>query len=397
MNTEYVANQGTGKLDEIRTLALAIKNKENVALSGEPGNGKSTTLKFISNLLGKPYCPRTVNKFEQVFDYKGAPIIMNGNVIYTDTMLKRALRTGGVFVNEESSELSEPIQKYLSQLLADRESFTIIDEHGNEFTLKEMKEKFDWKIDDFVYSETFNPLHNETGRDNFVDSHRDRMNLKKYNDLDSLLSVYIALNDIGIKTKLPLTERGIIYDSDADKLIFTEQNKDRIWKDVSGKEVSKINLSKQKTYMFFNKEQFKDSDRESYIKSVDELDPFYIEAVKYFIGLKHLINKEPSMDSLSKYVKTEYVRDEAVGELKIVYPTLRLIKNTFKRYNSLVESGFGKEKARETVITDAINNITYGALANKSYNGSGTQEVFLTSKARSADLLPKIENASNEL
>lgn len=395
---EYIANQGNEQIDEIRKLAISIKDKQNIAISGEPGNGKSTTIQFVANLLQKGYFPRTVNQFEQEHAYKGAPQILNGETHYADTQLKKALRNGGVFVNEESSELSVPMQKYLSQLLADKDVFTIIDEKGNDFTLKELKENNDWNIDDFVYTETFNPLHNQTGRDNFVDSHKDRMNLIKYNDIDSCLGMYIALRDIGIKTTIPLINRGVIFDKGSNTLTFTEEYNTEKWKTLQGKELTPKQLKSQKKYKFFDRENFTEENKNEYISQISNIDSFFVDSVKFFTGIKYLINqKSVTKDSQFSDVKSEYSTRVTPDDLKILYPTLRLVKDTFQKYNSFCAAGFDKETAKFESIKDAINKITYGATANREYNGSGTQHDYITSVARNNGLLPQIRNANNEL
>ena len=165
----YIANQGElDEVDEIRWLVRAIGRRKHIALSGDPGHGKSSAVRYAAAMLGRKIFPRNCQLHEQTFDYLGRPMLEGGRTSYSVTQFTSALREGGILINEETSEMSPEIQKFLSTLLSDNyRDFVVLDRMGNERTLAYMKEHEGWRIDDFVYIETFNPSRSTTGRDNF--------------------------------------------------------------------------------------------------------------------------------------------------------------------------------------------------------------------------------------
>jgi hypothetical protein len=301
MRRQYIANQSMTEEqldDEVRWLFANMLSKSNISLQGEPGNGKSSAIRFIADLLGKTVFARNCDRYELTQAYTGLPSIKDGNSSYSNTALKRALKNGGIFLNEESSEMPPSVQKFLSSLLSDdRHDAIIPTEDGSDRTLEEWMNKEDWKVDDFIYMETFNPSHNASGKDNFEESHCSRMDTFEFSDIDSLLSAYIAFDRIGIDIDLPLEERGILNKGDG-TYKFTEK-KDDTWFNLLGEKLSPDEISEENhsTYLFFNRENLNPNLRDTILENIEKQGAFYLKAMKYLTLVRALASSNVSRKS----------------------------------------------------------------------------------------------------
>ncbi|MBT3297943.1 AAA domain-containing protein [archaeon] len=403
-NRLYIANQGkTSYMDEIRWLASAMRRKKNIALQGEPGNGKSSAIRFVADIFDRTVFARTCHIHEQEFDYQGRPAFSNGTTFYSDTELTSALRNkSAIFLNEESSEMPPHSQKSLSMLLTgDFLDFTVLDKQGNKVTLREMKDKHGWDVEDFVYAETFNPKRTTSGRDNFEFSHKSRCSPSIFNDIDSFLGAYVAFKTMGIDIDLPLEERGIIYEPKRDLLMYLEKNDSGNWMNIANKEVIR-EVGKLATYQYFNRENVKhDSDAWKKVKEqIEGQGDFYLSYLKFLTALRGVVNIKnitSGPDSLYQTISSE-VRSEHTPEgngISLVYPDQRTIEVGFQTYKDNLELFGDSERATHATTYEILDKLLHGALADKMISSTGTNQwSHLAAIATSYDLIPKPKDAT---
>ncbi len=395
----YIANQGElDEIDEIRWIAGALSRKKHISLSGDPGHGKSSAVRYVAKMLGRKVFSRNCQLHEQTFDYLGRPMLEAGRTTYTRTQFTSALREGGILINEETSEMPPEIQKYLSTLLSDNYlDFVVLDESGNERTLAYMKEHEGWKIEDFIYVETFNPPKNNTGRDNFEFSHKSRVTPFTFRDLDSLLAAFIAFQMIDEKFPVPLTERGLVHDNDTGDWLFTEKHQDRWWTS-DGRPLDPLEIKNQKPYLYFPKTITSDAALRS--RLIDELKgkgQFYYDFLLFLAAARALVNPDVfRYDSLGDKV-SRMIPEKDKGEvLLIVYPDQRMVTDGFEAYKDY-RAKFGEATARLATTFDVLNKILHGALRDRELNNNSTQADFLKLIAAEVGLLPRPEDGLAEI
>jgi hypothetical protein len=395
----YIANQGeVDEIDEIRWLARALSRKKHISLSGDPGHGKSSAVRYVAKMLGKKVFSRNCQLHEQTFDYLGRPMLESGRTTYTRTQFTSALREGGILINEETSEMPPEIQKYLSTLLSDNYlDFVVLDERGNERTLAYMQEHEGWKIEDFIYVETFNPPKNNTGRDNFEFSHKSRVTPFTFRDLDSLLAAFIAFRLIEEDFPVPLTQRGILHNSDSGEWLFTEKRHDSWWTS-DGRPLDQLEIKIQKTYLYFPKNITSDAALRTRI--IDELKRkgrFYYDLLLFLAAARAIVNPDVfRYDSLGDKV-SRMIPEKDKGELLlIVYPDQRMVTDGFEAYKDY-RAKFGEATARLATTFDVLNKILHGALRDRELNNNSTQADFLKLIAAEAGLLPRPEDGLTEI
>jgi len=393
MERLYIANQGEiPEIDEIRWLVNAIGLKNPIAVSGDPGNGKSSAIRFAAHVAGIPVFVRNCQTHEQTFDYLGRPILEDGKTSYALTQFTSALKKGGLLINEESGEMPSEIQKYLSTLLSDDWlDFVVLDEKGNERTLIYMRDNENWNVDGFIYSETFNPPASNTGRDNFEFSHKSRMNSFNFRDIDSLLALYIAFGTIGESFSLPLIERGVLFDHG--RAIFTESS-DGVWHTVYGDMLDDSQLMRQNTYMFFDRRSVEDNTvREKLFSEIKAKNPFYYDLMLFLTGVRGLVNPDVfEYDSLGERSARMIPERDKNETLVIVYPDQRMVTQGVLAFHSYAEQ-FGEKVARLGATYDVMNKILHGALAKRELNNGTSQANFLRVIASEVDLMPRQEDA----
>jgi len=395
MERIYIANQGEiPEIDEIRWLVDAIGRKKPIALSGDPGNGKSSAIRFAAHVTGIPVFVRNCHTHEQTFDYLGRPILEDGRTSYALTQFTSALKEGGLLINEESGEMPSEIQKYLSTLLSDDWlDFVVLDEQGNERTLRYMRDHKNWNVDGFIYSETFNPPASNTGRDNFEFSHKSRMNSFNFRDIDSLLAMYIAFGFIGESFSLPLTERGVLSDHDTGRTTFTESADGR-WHTVHGDILNDTQLIQQNTYMFFDRRSVDDNAvREKLFSEIKTRNPFYYDLMLFLTGVRGLVNPDVfEYDSLGERSARMIPERDKNETLVIVYPDQRMVTQGVLTFYSYAKQ-FGERVARLGAAHDVMNKILHGALAKRELNNGASQADFLRVIASEVGLIPRPEDA----
>jgi hypothetical protein len=395
----YIANQGElDEMDEIRWLARALSRKKHISLSGDPGHGKSSAVRFVANMLGKKVFSRNCQLHEQTFDYLGRPMLEGGRTTYTRTQFTSALREGGILINEETSEMPPEIQKYLSTLLSDNYlDFVVLDESGDERTLAYMKKHEGWKIDDFIYVETFNPPKNNTGRDNFEFSHKSRVTPFTFRDLDSLLAAFIAFQMTGEKFPVPLDERGLLYDNKSEGWLFTRKHQDQWWTS-DGRPLEPFEIKTQKTYLHFPKTIASDAALRT--RLIDELKrkgEFYYDFLLFLAAVRALVNPDVfSYDSLGDKVSRMIPEKDKNEILLIVYPDQRMVTDGFEAYKDY-QSRFDETTARLATAFDVLNKILHGALRDRELNNNSTQADFLKLIAAEVGLLPRPEDGLTEM
>jgi hypothetical protein len=394
----YIANQGElDEIDEIRWLAAALNRKKHIALSGDPGHGKSSAVRYVAGMLGLKVFSRNCQLHEQTFDYLGRPMLEGGRTTYTRTQFTSALREGGILINEETSEMPPEIQKYLSTLLSDNYlDFVVLDESGNERTLAYMKAREGWKIEDFIYVETFNPPRNNTGRDNFEFSHKSRVTPFTFRDLDSILAAFIAFQMIEEEFPVPLIERGLVQDNVSGEWLFTEKRQDRWWAS-DGRPLDPLEIKHQKTYLYFPKTIAPDAAlRRSLIEEIRRKGSFYYDFLLFLAAVRALVNPDVfTYDSLGGKV-ARMIPEKDKGEvLLVVYPDQRMVTDGFEAYKDY-RSRFGESTARLAAAFDALNKILHGALRNRELNNNSTQADFLKLIAAEVGLLPRPEDGLAE-
>ena len=393
MERLYIANQGEiPEIDEIRWLVNAIGRKNPIAISGDPGNGKSSAIRFAAYVAGIPVFVRNCQTHEQTFDYLGRPILEDGRTSYGLTQFTSALKEGGLLINEESSEMPSEIQKYLSTLLSDDWlDFVVLDEKGNERTLRYMRDHENWNVDGFIYSETFNPPAGNTGRDNFEFSHKSRMNSFNFRDIDSLLGMYIAFGAIGESFSLPLDERGVL--SDSGRIMFTE-SENGIWHTIYGDILDDSQLIQHNTYKFFDRRSVEDNSvREKLFSEIKTKNPFYYDLMLFLTGVRGLVNPDVfEYDSLGERSARMIPERDKNETLIIVYPDQRMVMQGVLAFHSYEEQ-FGEKVARLGATYDVMNKILHGALAKRELNNGASQADFLRVIASEAGLIPRPEDA----
>lgn len=398
MDRLYVAHQGSmSQVDEIRWLVNSISKGKNIALAGQPGNGKSSALRFVADILGQEVSGRTCHQHEQEFHYLGRPKMDDKKTSYASTQFIRALKEGMILLNEESSEMPRSIQKFISTLLTDDYlDFVVLAEDGSEATLREMRDEHDWKVNDFVYTETFNPPVNGN-RDRFEDSHKSRMSPFNFRDLDSLLGAYVALQRLDDNSlDLPLTERGVIYRGKGKEFTLTEKV-DGTWKTTKGEDLSEEDLENQATYQFFDRTSLEDSDtKDKLIAQLEEKGEFYVKYLKFLTAIRGLVDKKSIIyDSLATESKDLMSVDSGRNErLEIVYPDQRILQEGFQEYQVWEEHLRPQEAMHEATYT-MIDKMLHGSMKYRRING-GTQEDHLIAIASSIDLIPRPDDGTEE-
>ena len=396
MKRLYIANQGDiPEIDEIRWLINAISRKNPIALSGDPGHGKSSAIRFASEIADIPVFVRNCQTHEQTFDYLGRPILEDGRTSYALTRFTSALKEGGLLINEESGEMPSEIQKYLSTLLSDDWlDFVVLDEKGNERSLRYMRDNEKWNVDGFIYSETFNPPTGNTGRDNFEFSHKSRMNPFNFRDLDSMLAAYIAFDTIGESFSLPLVERGVLFDRDTSNITFTEST-DGKWRTINGNILDKTQMKQQNSYMFFDKRSVEDNTvKEKLFSEIKAKNQFYYDLMLFLTGVRGLVNPDVfEYDSLGERAARMIPERDKNETLLIVYPDQRMITLGFLAFHSYKKQ-FGEKVARLGAAYDVMNKILHGALAKRELNSGTSQTSFLRVIASEVGLIPRPEDAA---
>jgi hypothetical protein len=395
----YIANQGEiEQIDEIRWLVTALNRKKHVALSGAPGHGKSSAVRYAAGILGKNVFSRNCQLHEQTFDYLGRPMLQGGRTTYSLTQFTSALRLGGILINEETSEMPPEIQKFLSTLLSDNYlDFVVLDESGNERTLAYMKENEGWRVEDFVYVETFNPPMNNTGRDNFEFSHKSRISPFTFRDLDSILAAFIAFYMLGEQFPVPLVERGLFLDKDSGKWVFTEKHQGR-WYASDGRPLGPREIETQHTYCYFPRSlAYHSSVRDGLIEELKRKSRFYYDFMLFLTAVRALVNPEVFRhDSLGEKVAGMIPEKDKGESLLVVYPDQRMVSEGFESYTDY-RAHFDENTARLASTFDVLNKILHGALEDRELNNNSTQAEFLKLIASEVGLLPRPEDGVGEI
>lgn len=398
MEQIYIANQGDlEELDEIRWLVRAIGRRKYIAVSGDPGHGKSSAVRYAARILGKKVFSRNCQLHEQTFDYLGRPVLEGGRTFYSITQFTSALKEGGILINEESSEMPPEIQKFLSTLLSDNyQDFIVLDRAGNERTLAYMKEHEGWRIDDFVYVETFNPPKSNTGRDNFEFSHKSRVTPFTFRDLDSLLSAFIGFQRIREDFPLPLLERGVLYDETSGTWFFTEKAGD-LWRTRDGRLLTEQESERQKTYRYFSRKILADNSvRNRLLDDLKRKGAFYYDLMVFLAGVRGIVISGVFNDDSLGRQASRLIPEKIKGEAPvIVYPDQRMVTDGFEAYRDYREQ-FGEATARLAVTFDILNKILHGALRERELNNNTTQGEFMRVIAAELGLLPRPEDGFDE-
>lgn len=394
MERIYIANQGDiPEIDEIRWLVHAISRRNNIALSGDPGHGKSSAIRYVASIMKKAVFSRNCQLHEQTYDYLGRPMLVNGRTEYSITQFKTALKQGGILINEETSEMPREIQKYLSTLLSDDYlDFVMLDDMGNERSLGYMRDNEGWDIENFIYTETFNPPKSNTGRDNFEFSHKSRVNPFNFRDLDSILSAYIAFERMGEHFSIPLIERGILRDDSNGAYIFTENREGR-WSTSDGKTLSPEQTRLQETYCYFDRSIIEDRGVfNSLTGKLKGKGDFFYDFLIFLTALRGLVNPNVfSYDSLGERANRLLQEREKSETLSIVYPDQRVVTDGFRAYRDYLPR-YGEKAARIGVTYDTLNRVLHGALKERELNNNSNQETFLRIIATEVGLLPRPED-----
>ena len=394
----YIANQGdVPGIDEVRWLVSAVARRKHIALAGDPGHGKSSAIRFAAELMDKPVFSRNCQLHEQTFDYLGRPILEDGKTAYSITRFTSALKEGAILINEETSEMPPEIQKYLSTLLSDNyPDFVVLDEKGNERTLRYMRDVEGWNIGRFVYTETFNPPMNNTGRDNFEFSHKSRVTPFTFKDLDSLLSAHIAFTTMGESFSLPLEERGVLWNPGSSSHLFTEK-RNGIWTTSTGVPLDGPDIQRQKRYRYFDRAAVHEAGtREPVIAELRRKGSFYHDFMVFLTGVRGLVNPEVfAYDSLGPRAARLIPEKDKAETLLIVYPDQRMVTDGFQAYRDYRQR-FDEQTARLGATFDTLNKMLHGALAARDLNNNCTQEEFLRMIAAELGLLPRPEDGVSE-
>jgi len=374
MDRNYIANQGSGALDEVRWLISKLKLGQNVSIQGTPGNGKSSLVRFVADIMGKNLYSRACDVNDLISDYSGEVTMHNSGTQLSITPLRLALENGGIFLNEETSEMSGSIQKGLSVLLSDdRLDFNLPTIREQNFkTLNDYK-KDGWKINEFCYVETFNPSNNSVGKDNFEESHANRLASYHFQDIDSLLSIGIELQKQDIS--IPSLEKCIEQRGVSEKLEFLNFV-EGTWKNFKKEEVKLA-----KAYSYCNSDKLKENFN-NIVEEINEVNSFYISLAKFFVEVKSCINiNSANTDSLfDSSIKSD------VKNLRLNSPTQRNYDSAIKTYEMFKNEGFNEDLIKSEIASEQIRAICYGAKAKKVLNGTNQLE-FLESIARKYSIL----------
>jgi len=259
MEISYIANQLTEEgLDEVQRLFLANQLRQNVALCGPPGVGKSDLIVILSQILGSKLLEITCDERMTESPLVGYPVLEgNGSTRtgYKNGVMTKGLVEGSLVYLDEFDQLSGSIQKRGNSAndgrrrLTRRDGVVVISEDADDFNgfIKgyldngSREEEIngqrvivsaDGELEVIVgksgsiTATSYNP--NPLGRANVEDSVADRFVNHFFGYLPDSIEAAIALRQAGLPVTLQGTETRGVYLQDGEATFLKKDG--GVWK-----------------------------------------------------------------------------------------------------------------------------------------------------------------------
>jgi len=143
---EYIPRKIAG-ITDVAILSTAINRRQNILLVGETGVGKTHCIRWLACQMKLPYCRVNLNGSTTVEDLVGQWIPNNGKFVWSDGVLIRFMRYGGIFVCDEINAANPEILFVLNSLLDDERRIVLVQKDGEVVRAHP----------DFVFVATMNP------------------------------------------------------------------------------------------------------------------------------------------------------------------------------------------------------------------------------------------------
>ena len=143
----YIPQTIVGGTTDVEIIKKAIEYRKNVLLIGETGTGKTHCSRSIAVEFGIPYMRVNLNGGTTVEDLVGQWIPHNGGWEWSDGVLTKMLRYGGLFVCDELNAANAEILFILHSILDDERKVVLVQKDGEVVQAHK----------DFVFIATMNP------------------------------------------------------------------------------------------------------------------------------------------------------------------------------------------------------------------------------------------------
>jgi len=207
---EYIPRKIAGKKD-IAILYIAYKHRKNTLLEGPTGSGKTMAIRWLARKLRVPYMRVNLNGGTTVEDLVGQWIYKDGGFTWSDGVLTRMMRYGGIFVADEINAAPTEILFVLNSVLDDERKVVLTQKDGEVVTA----------CDDFWFVATMNPENLYEGTKMLNEALRDRFQVvleydysreveKKLELTDDLLEIAKMLRERNDEIRTPVSTRALV-------------------------------------------------------------------------------------------------------------------------------------------------------------------------------------------
>jgi len=206
----YIPRKIAGKSD-IEILLTAYKHRKNTLLEGPTGSGKTMAIRWLARRLRVPYMRVNLNGGTTVEDLVGQWIYKDGKFVWSDGVLVRMMRHGGIFVADEINAAPTEILFVLNSILDDERKIVLTQKDGEVVTA----------CDDFWFVATMNPENLYEGTKMLNEALRDRFQVvleydysreveKKLELTDDLLEIAKMLRERNDEIRTPVSTRSLV-------------------------------------------------------------------------------------------------------------------------------------------------------------------------------------------
>lgn len=352
---DYIANQlGTDYLDELQKMTICYLLKQNVALDGEPGIGKTESVLAFARIIGKEVFDKGCSEDTTENQIIGFPVLEEKNgatsTKYVDGPLTAAMRTGNIFYGDEFNLLRKDKQKRLNSAFDNRR-----------YIIKSDNEKVD-ASPSFFSVISYNPSNTLIKKD-LDESVADRFIHIHYNPLPKELLTYIALKKISGDIEMEnitLETRGILFLQN--KVLFFVKNSSG-WTDFfTGKIIDKMTIEKiepmLKVYKTFIPKRTLRHIPETELRNNSHLKKFAENLTLFTDCIRNLIDKG-SLE-IDKRIASNLPDSQIFTKLNAHRPSLRLMIAALQQYNMLIKLGMNPQLGRQYISDLCADCICFG-------------------------------------
>ncbi len=392
-NFNYIPNQVTLEgIDEIQILSMAYCLKQNVALSGPPGVGKTELVEEFATLLSK-----NGDSLEKLFDitcdeymtespivgYPSLSTTENGTFSkWVNGIASDAAEEGGILYLDEFDQLSGTVQKRLNSLFDERRRIRRKD--GKNINAE----------DGFFSVISYNPTE-KLMRADLEDSVADRFIHIPYNYLPSNLEESLILkSDIEPQNGYNVEKRGILFYDNKVKFLKEEDNNFVMLNSYASLDdlVDIFNLDDNSlflTYQVSVSNQNTPNLNESYDRN-----KFGEKLVEFANHVRSFADYGTNQldDNIKQYFTSN------IGETTNVIlhkPTVRILKAAIKQYDFLIDQGINADIASMYGTRLVINQIAYGKNGARTIGNKSTVKSSIEAIAEVVGLLPSVAQRTN--